>query len=62
MALGEKKMTNWQAVKEELMKDPDVRREYETLQPEYDEIVASVRRGLSDAKEGKVSEINLKKL
>jgi len=62
MAPGEKKMTNWQAFKEELLKDPAVRREYETSQPEYDEIVASVRRGLSDAKEGKVSEINLKKL
>lgn len=46
-------MQNWKTVREELLKDPEVRREYERLKPHYElisqMISARAKKGLTQA-------------
>lgn len=41
-------MTNYEEYKRNALKDPEVRREYDALQQEYDKIVAEVQSKLNE--------------
>lgn len=45
---GETFMTNYEEYKRNALKDPEVRREYDALQQEYDRIVAEVQSKLNE--------------